>query len=222
MDEHDRVRRPPQETLPMLTTEHFTLQTERSSASSDTNARLQLYMSVLTSSIIALALAAQVSDVGSVFRGLALVLLPTVYVVGLVTLGRMRQLWQAWFAASQGMNRIRHFFVEMAPETAPYFVMPTTDEPWTTLQGHGIGRGADVSGREGLYTAPAAVGIVNSMVAAAFVGILTASLTDGSTLLPAILGAAAFALSFIALMISGIRGFQRRMTSSEVRFPPES
>jgi hypothetical protein len=221
MDEHDRVRRPPQETLPMLTTEHFTLQTERSSASSDTNARLQLYMSVLTSSIIALALAAQVSDVGSVFRGLALVLLPTVYVFGLVTLGRMRQLWQAWFAASQGMNRIRHFFVEMAPETAPYFVMPTTDEPWTTLQGHGIGRGADVGGWEGLYTAPAAVGIVNSMVAAAFVGILTASLTDGSTLLPAILGAAAFVLSFIAPMISGIRGFHR-MTSSEVRFPPES
>lgn len=223
MEEHEPARRPPQEILPILTTEHFTLQTERSSASSDTHARLQLYMSVLTSSIISLALAAQISEVGDAFRGFALVLLPTVYVFGLVTLGRMRQLWLAWFAASQGMNRIRHYYVEFAPETAPYFAMPTTDDPWTTLRGFGIGHGSVTGSKwQGLYTAPAAVSIVNSIVAGAFVGVLTATLTDGSTLLPPILGAAAFVLSFVALMINGFRGFRHQMSSTEVRFPPEA
>lgn len=221
MDEHDRARRPPQEILPILTTEHFTLQTERTSASSDTHARLQLYMSVLTSSIIALALAAQIAEVGDALRGFALVLLPTVYVFGLVTVGRMRQLWMSWFAATQGMNRIRRFYVELAPETAPYFVMPTTDDPWTTLQGSGIGRGTLPSRWQGLYTAPAAVAIVNSIVAAAFVGVLTATLFDGDAALPAVLATAAFALSFVGLMVNGTRRFRGHMASSEVRFPPE-
>lgn len=216
MEEHDR--RPPQEVLPFLTTEHFTLQTERSSASSDTHARLQLYMTVLTSSIISMALVAQLSDRGEAFRGFALVLLPTVYVFGLMTLGRMAQLWTAWFAASQGMNRIRHYYVEIAPETAPYFAMPTTDEPWTTLQGFGIGSGT-VSPWQGLYTAPAAVSVVNSIVAGAFVGILASHFIDGSVA-PAALGAVAFVVSFLGLMYLGYRGFRRRMAAVEVRFPP--
>jgi hypothetical protein len=220
MDEHDRIGRPAQEILPFLTTEQFTLQTERTSASNDTNARLQLFMTVLTSSIISLALVAQISDAGDAFRGLALVLLPTVYLFGVLTLGRMRQLWQAWFAASQGMGRIRHYYVEFAPETAPYFVMPTTDDPWSTLRGSGIGgAAAKVSPWEGMYTAPAAVGLVNSIVAAAFVGILSSTSVDG-TLVPAILGALGFALSFVVLRMVGERGFRARMAAAEVRFPP--
>jgi hypothetical protein len=220
MDEHDRIGRPSQEILPFLTTEQFTLQSERTSASSDTNARLQLFMSVLTSSIISLALVAQISDAGDAFRGLALVLLPTVYLFGVLTLGRMRQLWQAWFAASQGMSRIRHYYVEFAPEIAPYFVMPTTDDPWSTLRGSGIGdAAAQVSPWEGMYTAPAAVALVNSIVAAAFVGILSSTSVDG-TLVPAILGALGFALSFLALRMIGERGFRTRMAAAEVRFPP--
>jgi hypothetical protein len=220
MEEHERARRPPHEVMPFLTTEHFTLQTERSSASGDTHARLQLYMTVLSSSLIALALVAQLSAVGDAFRGFALVLLPTVYLFGIVTLGRMGQLWRAWFAATQGMNRIRHYYVEVAPETQPYFVMPTTDDPWTTLDGVGIGGGPGPSRWEGLYTAPAAVAIVNSVVAGAFVGVLTSTLTDDSTLLPAVLGATGFVASLLGMGMLGERGFRRRMASVDVRFPP--
>jgi hypothetical protein len=217
--QHDRPSRPPPEVVPFLTTEHFIMQSEKSSASSDTNARLQLYMTVLTSSFIALALVAQISDVGDAFRGFALVLLPTVYVFGLVTLGRMSQLWHAWFTASQGMNRIRHYFVELAPETAPYLVMPTTDDAWTTLVGVGVGKGR-VNRLEGLYTAPAAVAIVNSIVAAAFVGILVATFTDGSLVLPAVAGAIGGAVSFVALIFHRTRWFRERMEATESRFPP--
>jgi hypothetical protein len=42
-----------------MTTEHFTLQTARAVANAEISARLQLYMTTLSSAIIALALVAQ-------------------------------------------------------------------------------------------------------------------------------------------------------------------
>ena len=53
--------------LQFLTTEHFTLQTERASASSDVNARVQLYMSALSATLISLALVAQLKGYRCVF-----------------------------------------------------------------------------------------------------------------------------------------------------------
>lgn len=220
--EEQPERGSPGDVLPFLTTEHFTLQTERSSASGDTNARLQLYMMVLSSSIIALALVAQVAGVADAFRGFAMVLLPTVYVFGIMTIGRMRQLWRAWFDATRGMNRIRHFYVETAPETAPYFVMPTTDDPWTTLHGSGIGKEADVTPWAGLYTAQAALVIVNSVVAAAFVGVASTVVFEESTLVPAIPVAAGFIVSFLGLAAAAQRDFRREVAKVDVRFPPAS
>ena len=128
--------------LQFLTTEHFTLQTERASASSDVNARVQLYMSALSATLISLALVAQLSDLGTAFRGFALVLLPTVYVFGLVTMGRLSQAWVAWFGATQGMARIRHYYIEIAPGMAPYFV---TDDDLIDGRDHPAG----IRGRRG-------------------------------------------------------------------------
>ncbi len=203
--------------LQFLTTEHFTLQTERASASSDVNARVQLYMSALSATLISLALVAQLSDLGTAFRGFALVLLPTVYVFGLVTMGRLSQAWVAWFGATQGMARIRHYYIEIAPGMAPYFVMPTDDDLMRTLAGSGIGRSRPIL--EGLYTAPAAVGIVNSIVGGAFVGLVAHVLSDGSLLLTAVFGGAGFVMSFLGLVKLGERGFKRRLASFDVRFP---
>lgn len=142
MPDHERANA--SQILTFMTTEHFNLQTERASATSEVNGRLQLYMSTLSASLITLALAAQLSDAGDGFRVFALVLLPTVFVFGLVTIGRIGQVWVAWFAATQGMGRIRHYYTEIAPEMAPYFMMPTNDDPVHILAGSGIGdRGPD-------------------------------------------------------------------------------
>jgi hypothetical protein len=97
--------------------------------------------------------------------------------------------------------------------------MPTTDDPWTTLQGVGIGQGGPVSPWEGLYTAPAAVALVNSIVAAAFGGFVGTFLTDGSAVVPGILGAVGFVASFLALRYLGERGFRRRIGAAAVHFP---
>ncbi|MFL6221221.1 MAG: hypothetical protein ACJ75K_00030 [Actinomycetes bacterium] len=97
--------------MQFMTTEHFTLQTARAVVNAEISARLQLYMTTLSSSIIALALVAQVSGVlGRAFEAFALVLLPVVYFLGVVTLARLLQASAEWRTYGQGMNRIRHWY----------------------------------------------------------------------------------------------------------------
>jgi hypothetical protein len=105
-----------QHILQFMTTEHFTLQTARAVANAEISSRLQLYLGTLSSSIIALALTAQLSGLGFAFRAFALVLLPVVFFLGLVTHGRVLQVNAEWRLYGQGMNRIRHYFLEFAPE----------------------------------------------------------------------------------------------------------
>ncbi len=198
-----------------LTTEHFTLQTERTSATNEVLGRLQLYMSVLSSAIISLALIGEVSHFGRAFRAFADILLPTVYVFGLITTGRMQQLWVAWYRATMGMARIRHFCLEVAPELEPYLVMPTADDSSTVLGGSGIvPRHRFVTG---LFTAPAAVTLVNSIVVGVFAGIL-ASIRFGAALV-GLAGGLAFLVSFVALFARSRKELFRNLDLMEARFP---
>ena len=85
-----------QHILQFMTTEHFTLHTARAVANAEITSRLQLYLGTLSSSIIALALTAQLSGLGVAFRGFALVLLPVVFFLGVVTHGRLLQVNAEW------------------------------------------------------------------------------------------------------------------------------
>lgn len=206
-----------QATVTFLTTEHFTLQGARSAAVAETNSRLQIYMGVLSSSIVALALVAQVSRLGSVFFAFALVILPIVYLLGLATIGRLNQSWDDWFRAGQGMNRIRRYFVEVAPEIEPYLIMPTSDDPWATLRGVGI---PETKWWSGFVTAFAVVAMLNSVVAGVIAGLVGTVLTDYGALVPAVLSAVAFTLSEGLFIAFGRRRFLRKLAFSDVRFPP--
>ena len=59
--EESRAGADRQSILQFMTTEHFTLQTARAVANAEITSRLQLYLGTLSSSIIALALTAQLS-----------------------------------------------------------------------------------------------------------------------------------------------------------------
>jgi hypothetical protein len=198
-----------------LTTEHFTLATARASSVNEINGRLQLYAATLSSSIVGLALVAQISRVGPVFEAFALTLLPTNYVLGLATIGRLLQLWEEWFAASQGMNRIRRYYVEQAPEVGPYLTMPTTDDPMHTLSGVGIRPRAAWGG---FVTAPAVVAIVNAAVAGVLGVVVGDMLSRSNAALAVVLGTAAFAGSLSVTFWLGTRWIRRRMAEADVRF----
>ena len=203
--------------ITFLTTEHFVLQGARASAVNETNSRLQIYMTFVSMTVLALALAAQISRLGDAFFVFAFLLLPLAYVFGLATIGRFRQLWLEWFRAGQAMNRIRRFFVDVAPEARRYLTLPTTDEPWATLSAWGILPGGRLGG---FVTVFAVVGGINSVLASVLAGILVIRITGGGEIATAV-GAAVFVLSFLVLMNTGRRDFFRNMAQAEVRFPPD-
>jgi hypothetical protein len=206
--------------MQFMTTEHFTLQTARAVVNAEISARLQLYMTTLSSSIIALALVAQVSGVlGRAFEAFALVLLPVVYFLGVVTLARLLQASAEWRTYGQGMNRIRHWCLEVAPQMERYFVLPATDDPWASLAALGI----RVQGRawwEGLMTAPAVIVVINSVLAGVFTGLGWRTVAGPSGPVgPAISAAAGFVLSMVVLGVYEQRDFRRQLEAVPVAFP---
>src|SRR5829696_9362452 len=73
----------------ILSTEHWSLLATRSQTWSESFARAQMFLSVLSASVIALALVAQASLFGAGFTAFALVLLPVVLFLGLATYVRL-------------------------------------------------------------------------------------------------------------------------------------
>src|SRR4030095_11331618 len=132
-----------QQILQFMTTEHFTLQTARGVANAEITSRLQLYLGTLSRSIIALALTAQLSGGGADLLAFALLLLPVVFCLAVVTHGRLLQVNAEWRLYGQGMNRLRHSCLELPPEMEPYFVLPASDDPWVTLAAIGVQTGGN-------------------------------------------------------------------------------
>jgi hypothetical protein len=220
--EESRAGADRQHILQFMTTEHFTLQTARGVANAEISSRLQLYLGTLSSSIIALALTAQLSGLGVAFRGFALVLLPVVFFLGVVTHGRLLQVNAEWRLYGQGMNRIRHYFLELAPEMEPYFVLPASDDPWVTLAAIGVQTGGN-PWWQALLTAGSMIVVVNSVLAGVVGGLLWRSVAGPSGPLPLALAAAVgFLVSLVSQGISGQRAFRRDLDASPVVFPAGS
>src|SRR5918911_2435020 len=73
------------------TTEDFNLQTARAVTVSEANGRASIYLAALSSNLIALAFIGQMSRLGAAFYAFALILLPVLAFVGLVTFLRLVQ-----------------------------------------------------------------------------------------------------------------------------------
>jgi hypothetical protein len=156
-----------------MTTEHFTLVSARSSSVAETNGRATLYLATLSSSIVALALVAQLSKIGVMFFTFAFVLLPMVFFLGLVTTERILQLTVEYFIYSRSINRIRGFYAKTVPEMATYYVMPATDDPMGTMGGLAI------TGRwRRLITMAGTIATINSIVAGVCAGLVVGVILD--------------------------------------------
>ena len=83
--------------------------------------RTTIFLTVLSASIVALALAADATGFGSRTTTLALVLLPVVLLLGLATYARLVQINVEEVNTVLAMNRLRHAYLTMVPELEPYF-----------------------------------------------------------------------------------------------------
>jgi hypothetical protein len=169
------------------TTEHFNLQTVRSLTVSEANGRASIYLAALSGNLIALAFVGQMSRLGAAFYAFALILLPVLAFVGVVTFLRLVQSSVEDIAYAHRIALLRSFYLQVSPELEPYLVVV----PETRAA-------APPSAWQLTLTAAGMVAVVNSVVVAACAGLVLEAAGVHSLAIPvavgAVIGAAAFTL----------------------------
>jgi hypothetical protein len=178
-------------TLQILITEHTNLQTIRSATVFEANGRTTLFLGAVSSSIVALAFIGQMSSMGSAFYVFALILLPSLIFLGLVTFIRVNQTGIEDMIASRGINRIRHYYTQVAPDTEPYFILSTHDD----MLGYVQNFGAQASIFQQFVSTAGLVSVINSILTAVFIGLLIFVLLNGSLLGCIVVGALVLVVS---------------------------
>ena len=153
------------------TTEHWSLLSARSLGTTEAMSRASIFVAALSGSVLALALVAQATDFGGGFVAFALVLFPVVYFLGVVTVARLGQVNLEDARWMQGMNRIRHAYLELEPALEPYFVTSRYDDPAGLLQSL-IGETSSSPATQPFLAIPGVIAVVNSVVAGATLGII--------------------------------------------------
>lgn len=200
-----------------LTTEHFTLQGSRSATISEANGRLGHYLSIVGSAIVALAFVANVSSFGQEFFAFALVILPVIILLGFVTLIRTMQINVDYARLTQAINRIRHYYIDSAPEGKPYFSFPHHDDRdsmmETMMPFH--------FPLQSLASTPGPVILINSVLAGVFTGMLATRLFSAGMAATIILALLGLSLSLLIHMLYARKLWKRAVLEVlEVRFPP--
>jgi hypothetical protein len=112
----------------ILATEHWSLLGTRSLIWSEAMSRATVFLTVLSASIIALALLADATGFGPQTTTLALVLLPVVLLLGIATYVRLVQINNEEFQLVLAMNRLRHAYLIMEPGLEPYLTTGHHDD----------------------------------------------------------------------------------------------
>lgn len=212
MDEHNPL---PAAMIPILTTEHFTLQSARGVVMAEIGSRATIYLSAVSSAVVALAFVTTLSADARLLRAFALVLLPVVWFMGQVTRLRLTQLSYADIHYQRAINRIRHYYLDAAPEAARYLTLPAYDD----LRGIGASTGHDVGWVMNFLPAAQMVAVVHYVITGLMVGLMAAWLLRAGVT-AAILSGVVAGLVFAAFDYArGGRRFARYMNGLEVRFP---
>src|SRR6266852_3109529 len=174
----------------IMTTEHYNLQTGRSMTISEANGRSSLFVGAVSSGLVALAFVGQISHLGTAFFVFSLVVIPTLFFMGLITFERVLQSGNADIIYARGINRIRHLYLEYAPQMQPYFILSSHDDSDLPIEHLGTRHRA----RWQVFLSMAGmIAMINSVLVGSFVGLLLAAFS-----LPLVVTASAGGLTFLA------------------------
>jgi hypothetical protein len=127
-------------TLTILTTEHFTLQGARASTIGESTARANIFVFALSSTLVALGFIGQVTDLGDAFRIFALIVLPTLYALGVFTFVRLVESSVEDLYYGRAVNRIRSYYLRELGDDARYLLLGGSDDVYGVLSNMGIAR----------------------------------------------------------------------------------
>ena len=212
--EHQHNTQRPVELSPQLvsiiTTEHYNLQTGRSMTTAETNGRSSLFVGAVSSGLIALTFVGQIAHLGTAFFVFSLVVIPTLLLMGLITFERLLQAATVDGIYARGINRIRHLYLEYAPQIQPYFLLSTHDDQEGLLGAEAI----RTSWWQVFLNMAGMIAVINSVLAGSFAGLLLAAFT-----LPLWVSTSAGVLTFL-LSLALLQRYQWRQWMRQARAMP--
>jgi hypothetical protein len=176
------------------TTEHFNLQTARAVTVSEANGRASIFLAALSGNLIALAFIGQMSRLGAAFYAFALILLPVLAFMGVVTFVRLVQSSIEDIAYAHRIALLREFYLRLSPELEPYLLVVRG----THSAAPSRGEGPAPSAWQLTLTAAGMIAVVNSVVVGSCAGLVLEAAGVHQLAIPvavgAVIGAGAFSL----------------------------
>lgn len=157
-----------QQILLCLTTEHSALQSARSTTVYETNGRISLFLGSVSSALIALGFLAGGTTFAPIFFLFGAVLFPALFCIGLATFIRVLQATREDLLYARGINRIRHLYLEVAPQIQPYLILSPHDD----LVGVFKNMSLTPSRWQFIFTGASMVAVINSVLAGTVVGMV--------------------------------------------------
>ena len=174
-----------QRLLTAFTTEHFTLQGSRASTVSESSVRSSLYLGALSSTLIGLGFFVNVGGASSdAFRVFALTALTTVFVLGIFTYTRLVQSSVEDIFYGRAINRIRHYYLELAGDRAHHFMLVGNDDPLGVVRNMAV----QPSRWQLYFTNAMAIGVVNAIVGGGVLALAIGVATGASIGISAAIG----------------------------------
>ena len=152
----------------IMTTEHYNLRMALSMNTTEISGRSSLFVGAVSSALIALAFVGQVSHLGTAFFVFGLVVLAALIVMGLITFERVRESSNTQFMYARGITRLRHLYLEYAPQMRPYFILSAHDDVEGTLTDMGV---MHSSGWQSFFSLAGMVAVITSVLVGSFVGL---------------------------------------------------
>lgn len=200
----------------ILATEHWSLLAHRSLTYNEIFSRTGIFLTVVSATVVALALVAQATDFGDGFYVFALLVLPVVLLLGITTQLRVTDAIAEDVFFLAGMNRLRHAYLEVAPDLEPYFVTSHHDDEQGVMQNYGPWARVRLS--RILASTPVLVGIIDAVVAGVVTG-LVAKVSGASGAASIAVGVACSLVAIVVALVFFVRSVLLVRDSWVPRFP---
>lgn len=200
----------------ILATEHWSMLANRSMIWNEVFSRASMFITLLSAAVVALALVAQATGFGPDFLLFALLILPIVLLMGIVTVIRLGDANLDDFGLVMGMNRLRHAYLELAPELEPYFTTAHFDDQASIVQSYGLGYRMNFA--RILAGTPSLIAAINVVVSGMIAALIAEALgaTGSMNVFVGVAAALAAAVGHGVFTRSAIR---RGRSGYNVRFP---
>lgn len=207
--------------IQVLGAEHLGLISARQLSWNEAFSRVNMFLSVLSGAVIALALIAQASSFGHMFVVAAAGILSVVLVIGVITVARLLAVNEEDVRWTAGLNRLRHAYLLIHPELEPFFITSRYDDAAGLAQSMGwrvAPQGLVGQLLHGTTSLPGMLGTVVSVLAGVVAGLI--AIASGFTLTPTLtLSVGVFLVSGWALTVYARRTFGTFLAKLRPSFP---